>query len=81
MAVAVRAPVDCDPLVALLPDQPPEAVHEVASTDDHVRVALPPLATALGPTLKLTVGVGALVETVTDCAALPPAPIQVSVYV
>jgi hypothetical protein len=79
--VAVRAPVDCAPLIDLLPDQPPEAAHEVASADDQLRVALPPLDTALGPALRLTVGVGALTETVTDCPALPPAPMQVSVYV
>ncbi len=71
--------MDWVPLTALLPDQPPEAAQEVALTDDQVSVALPPLDTALGPTLKLTVGIGALTETVTDCAALPPAPIQVSV--
>jgi hypothetical protein len=35
-------------------------------TEDHVRVAVPPLATALGPTLKLTVGVGDLTETIAD---------------
>jgi hypothetical protein len=82
VAVLVRAPVDWTPLTALLPDQPPEAAHEVALTDDHVSVALPPFETALGPTLRLTVGAGALTETVTDCAALPapgPAPLQVSV--
>jgi hypothetical protein len=71
--------VDWVPLTALLPDQPPEAAQEVALTDDQVSVALPPLEIALGPTRKLTVGIGALTETVTDCAALPPAPIQVSV--
>lgn len=79
----VKAPVDCTPLTALLPVQPPEAAHEVALTDDQVSVALPPLAIALGPTLRLTVGSGALTDTVTDCAALLPLPgpllIQVSV--
>ncbi len=81
VAVALSAPVDCVPLNALLPDQPPEAAQEVALTADHVRVALPPLETALGPTLKCTVGIGALTDTVTDCVALPPAPIQLSAYV
>lgn len=77
--MAVSVPVDCDPLSALLPDQAPEALQAVAWTDDHVRVALAPLAMALGPTLRLTVGSGALTETVVDCAALPPGPLQVSV--
>ncbi len=79
MPVAVRGPVDCVPLTALLPDQPPDAAHEVAFMDCQVRVALPPLETALGPTLRLTVGIGALTDTVADCAAVPPAPLQVSV--
>jgi hypothetical protein len=73
--------VDCEPLKALLPDQPPEATHEVALEDDQVSVALAPLAIALGPTLTLTVGSGALTETVADWDALPPAPVQVNVYV
>ena len=77
--MAVSAPVDCEPLRALLPDQAPEAVHAVACVDDHVRVALPPLPMALGPTLRLTVGSGALTETVVDCAALPAGPRQVNV--
>jgi hypothetical protein len=44
-----------------------------------VSVALAPLAIALGPTLKLTVGVGDLTETVTDCVAWPPGPAQLNV--
>jgi len=44
-----------------------------------VRMALAPLLMALGPTLKLTVGSGALTETVVDCVALPLGPVQVSV--
>ncbi len=79
MALAVSAPVDCEPLRALLPDQAPEAVQAVAWVDDHVRVALPPLVMALGPTLRLTVGSGALTETVVDCTALPAGPRQVNV--
>ena len=64
--MAVSAPVDCEPLRALLPDQAPEAVQAVAWVDDQVSVELPPLAIALGPTLRLTVGSGALTETVVD---------------
>jgi hypothetical protein len=65
--------------VAFVPDQAPEAVQEVALTADQLSVALPPLVTALGPTLRLTVGVGDLTETVADWTALPPRPEQVSV--
>jgi hypothetical protein len=78
----VSAPLDWEPLIALLPDQPPEAVHAVALFEAHVRVALLPLATVLGLALMLTVTVGlALTDTVADCAALPPGPVQLSVYV
>jgi len=71
--------VECDPLVASLPLQPPEAVQEVAFLDDQDKVELLPLAMVLGLALKLTVGAGEVTVTVADCAALPPAPVQVSV--
>jgi hypothetical protein len=73
--------VDWEPLVALVPDQAPDAAQEVALMADQVRVALPPRAIVLGLADKLTVGAGALTETVADCVALPPAPVQVSAYV
>ena len=73
----VSAPVDCVPATALVPDHAPEATHEVAFVADHVSVALLPLLMALGPTLSVTVGADALTETVTDCVALPPLPVQV----
>jgi len=58
--------VDCEPLTCRAPDQAPEAEQEVALADDQVKVALRPLVIALGPTLRLTVGVGDLTETVVD---------------
>jgi hypothetical protein len=74
----VSAPLACEPLAALLPDQPPEAVQVVALTDDHVKIELAPLATVLGSAARLTLTVGfALTVTVADCAALPPSPLQV----
>jgi hypothetical protein len=80
VAFAVSAPVDCEPLVALVPDQPPEAVQEVALGVDQDNVELAPLATVLGLAVMLTVGagVGEVTETVTDWVALPPAPGHVS---
>ena len=69
----------CDPLVASLPLHPPEAVQAVAFVDVQDRVELLPLAMVLGLALKLTVGAGEVTVTVADCAALPPAPVQVSV--
>lgn len=79
--MADNGPVDCEPEVALAPDHPPDALQAVAFAEVHVKVALAPFATALGPTLKVTVGVGDLTDTVADCEALPPAPLQVRVYV
>lgn len=64
--MAVRIPVDAVPLIALFPDQAPVAVQDVALVADHVTVELLPLDTALGPTLKVTVGVAALTVTVVD---------------
>ena len=74
--MAVSAPVDCVPLTALAPDQPPEAVQEVALVADQFSVALAPLVIALGPTLKVTVGATALMDTVADWAAVPPGPVH-----
>jgi hypothetical protein len=76
--LVVSAPVDCEPLAGLLPDQAPEAVHVVAFVDDHVSVEALPLATVLGLAVKLTVGAAPMTETVADCVALPPVPVQVS---
>jgi hypothetical protein len=70
--------VDCEPLVALLPDHPPEAVQEVALVADQVKVELAPLATVLGLADKVTTGAGGVTETVADWFALPPPPEQAS---
>ncbi len=77
MEVVVKAPVDWVPCTALLPDQAPDAVQPVALVAVQFSVALPPLSTALGPTLNVTVGAGEAMVTVTDCEALPPGPVQV----
>jgi hypothetical protein len=71
--------VDWDPLVAWLPNQPPEAVHEVALVVDQAKVELLPLTMELGLAARLTVGagVGEVTEIVAAWAALPPAPVQV----
>jgi hypothetical protein len=79
--LALRAPVDCEPLTALAPDQAPEAVQDVALVADQVSVELLPLDTVLGLAVKVTVGAGVVTETVADCEALPPLPVQVSEYV
>ncbi len=76
---AVSAPVDCEPLKPLLPDQAPDALQAVAFVDDQASVELAPLAIVLGLALRFTVGVGGVTDTVTDCDALPPIPVQVRV--
>jgi hypothetical protein len=71
--------VDCVPVSALAPDHDPEAVQAVALVADQVSVELLPLATVLGLAARLMVGTGCVTDTVADCAALPPVPVQVSV--
>lgn len=78
MLLAVSAPVDCEPLTALAPDQAPEAVQEVALAADQLSVELLPLVTVPGLAAKVTVGAGEVTDTVDDCVALPPLPVQVS---
>jgi hypothetical protein len=77
----VSAPVDCEPLVALPPDQPPEAVQAAALVVDHLRVELPAEAIVLGLALMLTVGGGVaeVTEILADWVALPPIPVHVKV--
>jgi hypothetical protein len=70
--------VDCEPLAALVPDQVPEPVQAVALVADQLSVELLPLATVLGLAVKVTVGAGEVTDTVADCDALPPVPVQVS---
>ena len=71
--------MDCEPLVALVPDQAPEAVQEVAFADDQLIVEALPLVIELGLAPSVTVGAEAWTDTVADCAALPPAPVHVNV--
>ena len=63
----MSAPVDCEPLSALVPDQAPEAVQAVALAADQLSVDAAPLATVLGVALSLTVAVASAVTvTVVD---------------
>ena len=79
--VLVNAPVVWLPDVALAPDQPPEALQEVAFVEDHASVVDAPLATDVGFAAIDTVGAGGgggVPETVTaaDVLAVPPEPVQ-----
>jgi hypothetical protein len=76
--VAVMAGVVCEPVVALEPLQPPEAVQAVALVDDQANDDVAPLFTVVGFAVNVTVGAAAETVTVADCTALPPLPLQVS---
>jgi hypothetical protein len=69
------------PEVALAPLQPLEAVHDVALVVDQVSVELEPETMDEGEALMVTTGAGvpAVTVMVVELAALPPAPVQVSV--
>ena len=74
----INAPLDWLPEVALLPDQAPEAVQEVALVEDQVSVEDAPFAIEVGFAVRDTVGGGALdTVTVVEALALPPEPVQV----
>ena len=77
MPLAVSAPVDSLPEGALVPDQPPTAVQELAFVEDQVSVEDPLYATDVGFAVSDTVGTGGNTVTVTVALALPPAPVQV----
>jgi hypothetical protein len=77
--VALRTCVVCEPVVACEPLQPPEAAQAVALVDDHVSDEVAPLLMVAGLGERVTVGAGEVTDTVADCTALPPLPLQVSV--
>jgi len=54
--VLVSPPVEALPETALAPDQPPEAVQEVALVEDQASVDDPPLVTDVGFAASDTVG-------------------------
>ena len=67
------------PDVPFAPNHPPDAVHDAAFVVDQVSVEDPPDATLVGDAEMFTVGAGTTV-TVAFAIALPPAPVQESVY-
>ena len=76
----VRGPVLCVPLVALVPLQFPEAVHDVALVELHVSVEAPPLATEVGFAVSVTVAVPGTVTVVVAVLLRPFGPTQVKEY-
>jgi hypothetical protein len=75
--LADRAGVVLEPLIASLPLQPPEAEQDVAWVEDQVKVDVAPLLTVVGFADRVTAGAAVVTDTVADCAALPPLPVQV----
>jgi hypothetical protein len=71
----------CEPLVALVPVQPPLAVQVVALVVDQVSRLDWPDVMVVGLAVSVTVGGAGVVEIVTVADALsdPPMPVQVSV--
>ena len=74
----VSAPVLCVPLVAIVPLQLPDAVHEVALVELHVSVEAPPLTTEVGFADSATVGAGTTVTVAVAALLVPPVPVQVN---
>lgn len=62
----------------MLPDQAPEAEHEVALLLDQVSVEALPELTVLGLALSVTNGAMPGTVTVVDCVAEPPGPVHVN---
>jgi len=56
LPLAVSAPVDWLPAVALAPDHAPEAEQEVAFVEDQASIEFPPLVTDVGFAASDTVG-------------------------
>jgi hypothetical protein len=72
----ISAPVASLPEVALAPDQPSEAVQDVAFVEDHVSVVEPPLVTDLGFAASDTVSGGGPTDTVAVALCVPPDPVH-----
>ena len=80
MPLAVSAPVDSLPEIALVPTpHAPEEVQDVAFDDDQASVEDAPFSMDIGLAVSDTVGTGGSTVTVADALALPPGPVQVSV--
>lgn len=68
------------PLVAFVPLQPTVAVQEVTFAEFQLSVEEPPAAIEVGEALSVTVG-NVTTVTVAEADVVPPAPVQLSVYI
>ena len=78
LVVAVSAAVANEPLTGSDPLHPPDAVQVVALVEDQLRVEVAPLLMVLGFAVSVTAGGVLVTETVADCVAVPPLPVQVN---
>src|SRR6202035_3552001 len=78
LVVAERLAVALGPLVGLVPLHPPDATQAVALVDDQASIDAAPLLTVLGLAERVRAGACLVTDTVADCVALPPEPVQVS---
>ena len=76
MPLAVSAPTGSLPEVALSPDQPPEAVQELAFVEDQAIIEDPPFATDGGFAPSDTVGTGGGGGGGAEVPSPPPPPPQ-----
>ena len=85
LELADNGPTLCEPLVATLPDQPPDAAQLVAFVADHVSVLEPPLVTFVGLAVNVVTGAlgggAAATCALADALVVPPRPTQLSLYV
>ena len=78
LVVTERVAVALEPPVGLVPLHPPDATQAVALVDDQASTDAAPLLTVLGLAERVRAGAGLVTDTVADCVALPPEPVQVS---
>jgi len=79
LLLAVSAPVDWLPEIALVPDHAPEAVQEVASVDDQASIEDPLLATEVGVAANVTIGDGGADTPPAQLAGSAPVPPQAAI--
>ena len=81
MVVVVKAGVVKVPEVGFVPAQPPDAMHDAAFVDVHVKTDVAPLAIEVGLALKERVGgsCAAATLTIADLDVVPLGPLQANV--
>jgi hypothetical protein len=79
--VLASAPVDCDPLTAMEPLQPPEAVQNWTFVAFQISVVCPPLAMVVAAAVSVTAGASCRVSTWVVAVLEPLGPVQVTAKV